>query len=294
MEEKYQYNGIELTNDFGLMIAEAQFRSLDLQLGRWWQIDPEVEQFEAWSAYNSNLDNPIRYQDRRGDSPSGGDPDDDFIQQPANIPEMTGGFGGIPGRTQRLYSKPTRYSTSGGKFRPYSSPVHTNSSTELKSKLRQIDNQKLAADKEYLKPMQKGKAVEKEISKTVFGKDYDNKNRVEQLQVRNSKSTTSSGHNTIDDVYNRYGKTNVNETKYIDDPDLDLSKVTNEGALGLLSPQQRATFDDWANGIPVTIRSTGVSNYRQGDFLTIDDYCITVTKTNCDGNLEYRIFSFTK
>jgi len=39
------------------------------QLGRWWQIDPEVEQFEAWSAYNSNLDNPIRYEDKDGDCP---------------------------------------------------------------------------------------------------------------------------------------------------------------------------------------------------------------------------------
>jgi RHS repeat-associated protein len=61
LEEKYQYNGIELNNDFGLMINEARYRTLDPQLGRWWQIDPEVEQFEAWSAYNSNLDNPISY-----------------------------------------------------------------------------------------------------------------------------------------------------------------------------------------------------------------------------------------
>ena len=37
------------------------------QLGRWWQIDPEVEQFEAWSAYNSNLDNPILHTDPEGD-----------------------------------------------------------------------------------------------------------------------------------------------------------------------------------------------------------------------------------
>jgi RHS repeat-associated protein len=69
LEQKYQYNGIELTNDFGLMINEARYRTLDPQLGRWWQIDPKVEQFEAWSAYNSNLDNPIRYEDKDGDTP---------------------------------------------------------------------------------------------------------------------------------------------------------------------------------------------------------------------------------
>ncbi len=69
LEQKYQYNGIELTNDFGLMINEARYRTLDPQLGRWWQIDPKVETFEAWSAYNSNLDNPIRYEDKDGDTP---------------------------------------------------------------------------------------------------------------------------------------------------------------------------------------------------------------------------------
>ena len=66
---KYQYNGIELNTDFGLLVNEARFRTLDAQLGRWWQIDPEVEQFEAWSPYNSNLDNPIRYDDPKGDNP---------------------------------------------------------------------------------------------------------------------------------------------------------------------------------------------------------------------------------
>jgi RHS repeat-associated protein len=45
----------------------ARYRTLDPQLGRWWQIDPKVETFEAWSAYNSNLDNPIRYEDPEGD-----------------------------------------------------------------------------------------------------------------------------------------------------------------------------------------------------------------------------------
>jgi RHS repeat-associated protein len=64
---RYQYNGIELLDDWGLNLNTARYRTLDPQLGRWWQIDPEVEQFEAWSAYNSNLDNPIRYEDKDGD-----------------------------------------------------------------------------------------------------------------------------------------------------------------------------------------------------------------------------------
>ncbi len=52
---------------WGLNLNTARYRTLDPQLGRWWQIDPEVEQFEAWSAYNSNLDNPILHTDPEGD-----------------------------------------------------------------------------------------------------------------------------------------------------------------------------------------------------------------------------------
>ena len=65
----YQYNGIERVEDFGLEVSHAQFRTLDAQTGRWWQIDPMAEKFYAWSPYNSNLNNPIRYNDPKGDCP---------------------------------------------------------------------------------------------------------------------------------------------------------------------------------------------------------------------------------
>jgi len=67
----YQYNGIERVEDFGLEVSHAQFRTLDAQTGRWWQIDPMAEKFYAWSPYNSNLNNPIRYNDPKGDTPWG-------------------------------------------------------------------------------------------------------------------------------------------------------------------------------------------------------------------------------
>lgn len=66
---RYQYNGIELLDDWGLNLNTARYRTLDPQLGRWWQLDPEVEQFYAWTPYNSNLGNPIRYEDRDGATP---------------------------------------------------------------------------------------------------------------------------------------------------------------------------------------------------------------------------------
>ena len=66
---KYQYNGIELIDDFGLNANQALYRTLDPQLGRWWQPDPKAEEFYGWSPYHSNMDNPVRYQDPEGDFP---------------------------------------------------------------------------------------------------------------------------------------------------------------------------------------------------------------------------------
>ncbi len=38
-------------------------------MGRWHQVDPEVDNLEGWSPYNNNLNNPIRYSDPDGDFP---------------------------------------------------------------------------------------------------------------------------------------------------------------------------------------------------------------------------------
>ena len=66
-ENKQKYNGIELENGLDLNAYDAQLRELDPQIGRWWQVDPKVEDMEMWSPYASNYDNPIRYSDPKGD-----------------------------------------------------------------------------------------------------------------------------------------------------------------------------------------------------------------------------------
>jgi RHS repeat-associated protein len=68
-ENKRKYNGIEKENDLQIEIYDAQLRELDAQVGRWWQIDPEIENMEMWSPYVSNYDNPITYMDPLGDEP---------------------------------------------------------------------------------------------------------------------------------------------------------------------------------------------------------------------------------
>ncbi len=66
-ENKRKYNGIEFENALGIDDYEAQLRNLDPQVGRWWEIDPKIENQEAWSPYVTNNDNPIKYSDPLGD-----------------------------------------------------------------------------------------------------------------------------------------------------------------------------------------------------------------------------------
>lgn len=68
LENKFKYNGIELNEDLGVEDYDAHFRTLDPQTGRWWQIDPKIEQGqESISPYNSMSDNPVLRTDPLGD-----------------------------------------------------------------------------------------------------------------------------------------------------------------------------------------------------------------------------------
>ena len=69
-DNKRKYNGIELDKDLNVNTYEAQFRDLDPQTARWWQIDPKIEQgMENCSPYLSMYDDPVRQSDPLGDKP---------------------------------------------------------------------------------------------------------------------------------------------------------------------------------------------------------------------------------
>lgn len=63
----YKYQGIELEKHFGYEMYETYYRSLDPQLGRFWQIDPKAELDVSISPYVSMRNNPAYYTDPLGD-----------------------------------------------------------------------------------------------------------------------------------------------------------------------------------------------------------------------------------
>jgi len=53
-----------------LEVDFTKYRTYDYALGRWWQVDPLADSLSWHSPYNGMDNNPIRYNDPYGDSPS--------------------------------------------------------------------------------------------------------------------------------------------------------------------------------------------------------------------------------
>ncbi|MBK8563184.1 MAG: hypothetical protein IPN76_07490 [Saprospiraceae bacterium] len=66
LDNKYQYNGKEINDDFGLNWYEYGARGLDRATGRWWSVDPMAEPTASHSTYHYAYNNPVSYIDMFG------------------------------------------------------------------------------------------------------------------------------------------------------------------------------------------------------------------------------------
>ncbi|QQS29180.1 MAG: hypothetical protein IPM47_20480 [Sphingobacteriales bacterium] len=248
----YQYNGIELVEDFGLQVNHAEFRTLNPQTGRWWQIDPKAEEFYAWSPYNSNLGNPVRFEDKKGDTPGGG-----TEKEPQNKTytwEVGGGVGGGFGGSYEVVTgedgKPVGSGWSFSKFATAWNGKSYGSSQVTKNRVAGTSAEKAGA-----------KAIE-EAGFTVASKQTTTK--VEGVSSKNDLLAR-----------NTEGDLGIVEQKLVP----DISKVDAGNAHKLLTPNQKATAKAVQQGKPLENRS-GEANApkgaRRGDNITPQFYQMQV------------------
>jgi RHS repeat-associated protein len=71
LDNKYQYNGKEFNDDFGLNLNDYGARWYDASVGRWWSVDPmsDDDKLVGWSPYNYVLGNPMNKIDPDGQFP---------------------------------------------------------------------------------------------------------------------------------------------------------------------------------------------------------------------------------
>jgi RHS repeat-associated protein len=82
IDNKYQYNGKEMNDDFGLNWFDYGARWYDASVSRWWSVDPLSEDYSRWSPFNYAVNNPVRFID-----PDGRGAEDNFISGQLDVGE---------------------------------------------------------------------------------------------------------------------------------------------------------------------------------------------------------------
>jgi RHS repeat-associated protein len=93
-DSKYQYNGKELNDDYGLGLMDFGARMYDAAIGKWNAVDPMADAYHAFSPYAYVLNNPIRLID-----PNGMYSKDPIASRNTSIPAQDGSKSGGSGST---------------------------------------------------------------------------------------------------------------------------------------------------------------------------------------------------
>jgi RHS repeat-associated protein len=136
-DSKYQYNGKELNDDYGLGLMDYGARMYDAAIGKWNAVDPMADAYHAYTPYGYVRNNPMRLIDPNGMSDFDANGRDMFGNTEVQGGAMMGEGGFVSGKSKgssEVSITTTTHNTLGGVI------ISTSTSTQIVSSAWAINN----------------------------------------------------------------------------------------------------------------------------------------------------------